>query len=123
MRWLASLGPGLIGDRLLPAQYVKPFVKRSKNDRSDAEATLLLRRVVEDRATDFLRLCFPAKAGRVGSRPPDALLSLMSGARLVPRYGFEFALSSRGEARASQRGGRPCAAAAGLPTRWACARI
>jgi len=24
--------------RLLPAQYVKPFVKRSKNDRNDAEA-------------------------------------------------------------------------------------
>src|SRR5277367_4790114 len=24
--------------RLIPAQYVKPFVKRSKNDRNDAEA-------------------------------------------------------------------------------------
>ena len=40
---LASLGPcsnGILGHRvrLIPPQYVKPFVKRNKNDRADAEA-------------------------------------------------------------------------------------
>jgi len=34
-RTLAALGHRV---RLIPAQYVKPFVKRSKNDRNDAEA-------------------------------------------------------------------------------------
>jgi transposase len=34
-RSLAALGHRV---RLIPAQYVKPFVKRSKNDRNDAEA-------------------------------------------------------------------------------------
>lgn len=34
-RWLMSLGHRV---RLIPAQYVKPFVKRGKNDRNDAEA-------------------------------------------------------------------------------------
>ena len=34
-RKLAALGHRV---RLIPAQYVKPFVKRSKNDRNDAEA-------------------------------------------------------------------------------------
>jgi transposase len=34
-RWLTKLGHRV---RLIPAQYVKPFVKRGKNDRNDAEA-------------------------------------------------------------------------------------
>jgi transposase len=34
-RMLARLGHGV---RLIPPQYVKPFVKRAKNDRNDAEA-------------------------------------------------------------------------------------
>ena len=34
-RWLAKLGHRV---RLIPPQYVKPFVKRAKNDRNDAEA-------------------------------------------------------------------------------------
>ena len=34
-RWLARLGHRV---RLIPPQYVKPFVKRGKNDRNDAEA-------------------------------------------------------------------------------------
>ena len=34
-RWLTRLGHRV---RLIPAQYVKPFVKRGKNDRNDAEA-------------------------------------------------------------------------------------
>jgi transposase len=34
-RWLAQLGHRV---RLIPPQYVKPFVKRGKNDRNDAEA-------------------------------------------------------------------------------------
>ena len=34
-RALGALGHSV---RLIPAQYVKPFVKRSKNDRNDAEA-------------------------------------------------------------------------------------
>jgi transposase len=34
-RWLGGLGHRV---RLIPPQYVKPFVKRSKNDRNDAEA-------------------------------------------------------------------------------------
>ena len=34
-RKLARLGHHV---RLIPAQYVKPFVKRAKNDRADAEA-------------------------------------------------------------------------------------
>ena len=42
MRRLASLGGALaaLGHRvrLIPPQYVKPFVKRSKNDRDDGEA-------------------------------------------------------------------------------------
>ena len=42
VRRLAPLGPraDALGHRvrLIPPQYVKPFVKRSKNDRNDAEA-------------------------------------------------------------------------------------
>ena len=42
MRGIPSLGRVLsrMGHRvkLIPPQYVKPFVKRSKNDRNDAEA-------------------------------------------------------------------------------------
>jgi transposase len=34
-RWLMALGHRV---RLIPPQYVKPFVKRGKNDRNDAEA-------------------------------------------------------------------------------------
>jgi transposase len=34
-RWLMSLGHRV---RLIPAQYVEPFVRRGKNDRNDAEA-------------------------------------------------------------------------------------
>jgi transposase len=34
-RWLMTLGHRV---RLIPPQYVKPFVKRGKNDRNDAEA-------------------------------------------------------------------------------------
>ncbi len=34
-RWLSTLGHQV---RLIPPQYVKPFVKRGKNDRNDAEA-------------------------------------------------------------------------------------
>jgi transposase len=34
-RWLTKLGHRV---RLIPAQYVTPFVKRAKNDRNDAEA-------------------------------------------------------------------------------------
>jgi transposase len=33
-RWLVSLGYTV---RLIPPQYVKPFIRRSKNDRNDAE--------------------------------------------------------------------------------------
>ena len=42
MRQFASLGAGTQHPghdvRLIPPQYVKPFVKRAKNDRNDAEA-------------------------------------------------------------------------------------
>ena len=43
MRHVASLGPGGAGAhghevRLVPAAPVRPFVKRPKNDRADAEA-------------------------------------------------------------------------------------
>jgi transposase len=42
LRWLAPLGSPLrrVGHRvrLIPPQYAKPFVKRAKNDRNDAEA-------------------------------------------------------------------------------------
>ena len=82
-RALAALGHRV---RLIPAQYVKPFVKRSKNDRNDAEA-------ISVAATQPSIASVPIK-----SAEQQAAAMLLVGARAVGAAAHP----------AGQRAARPC---------------
>jgi transposase len=82
-RWLAKLGHRV---RLIPPQYVKPFVKRGKNDRNDAEA-----------------ICVAASQPTIGSVPvksaeAQASAMLLSARELLVRQRTQLANALRGHA-------------------------
>src|SRR3712207_1639902 len=74
-RQLAALGHEV---RLIPARYVKPFVKSNKNGFRDAEAVLrptMVKRAALDRAAEEPRAARPA-----GGRPPPLARRRSAGA-------------------------------------------
>jgi len=82
-RWLTRLGHRV---RLIPPQYVKPFVKRGKNDRNDAEA-----------------ICVAASQPSIGEVPvksaaAQARAMLLSARELLVRQRTQLANALRGHA-------------------------
>jgi transposase len=82
-RWLTKLGHRV---RLIPPQYVKPFVKRGKNDRNDAEA-----------------ICVAAAQPSIGVVPvksaaAQAQAMLLSARELLVRQRTQLANALRGHA-------------------------